>query len=157
MLPARSTLLSWNPDSLSTSATAIESAAARVSTAVTGINHACQELPEMKSWSGRSHDAAAAMFLRAERDALKFSGYANAVAAALSSGAESIGSARRLLLAKADEVDAGPLNVTDQWVVRSCQRRRWPDCKRWRQRNRTPSTACSSRSATLTMRLRMVW
>ncbi len=71
----------------------------------------------MKSWSGRSHEAAAAMFTRAERDALKFSGYADAVAAALSGGAESIGSARRTLLAKADEVDAGPLNVTDQWVV----------------------------------------
>lgn len=117
MLPARSTLLSWNPDSLRTSAAAIKSAAASVSGAVTGINHVCQEMPETKSWSGRSHDAAAAMFIRAERDALKFSGYADLVAAALSGGAESIGSARRALLAKADEVDAGPLNVTDQWVV----------------------------------------
>src|SRR5690349_13184495 len=117
MLPARSTLLSWNPDSLSTSAAAIKSAAGSVSGAVTGINHACQEMPATKSWEGRSHDAAAAMFTRAERDALKFSGYADAVAAALSGGAESIGSARRTLLAKADEVDTGPLNVTDQWVV----------------------------------------
>lgn len=117
MLPARSTLLGWNPDSLTTSAAAIKSAAASVAGAVTGINHACQELPETKSWSGRSHDAAAAMFTRAERDALKFRGYADAVAAALSSGAESIGDARRTLLAKADGVDAGPLNVTDQWVV----------------------------------------
>lgn len=117
MLPARSTLLGWNPGSLSTSAAAIKSAAASVSGAVTGISHACQEMPEAKSWSGRSHDAAAAMFIRAERDALKFSGYANAVAAALSGGAESIGSARRTLLVKADEVEAGPLNVTDQWVV----------------------------------------
>src|SRR5690349_11491249 len=111
MPPARSTLLGWNPDSLSTSAAAIKAA---VSGAVTGINHACQEMPETKSWSGRSHDAAAAMFTRAEREALKFSGYADAVAVALSRGAESIGSARRTLLAKADEVDAGPLNVTDQ-------------------------------------------
>lgn len=117
MLPARSTLLSWNPESLRTSAGAIESAAAQVSSAVTGINVACQEMPATMSWSGRSHEAAAAMFIRAERDALTFSGYANAVAAALSGGAESIGSARRALLAKADEVDAGPLNVTDQWVV----------------------------------------
>ena len=117
MLPARSTLLRWNPDSLSRSSAAIKSAAASVSGAVTGINHACQEMPETKSWSGRSHDAAAAMFIRAERDAVKFSGYADAVAAALTGGAESIGSARRTLLAKADQIDAGPLNVTDQWVV----------------------------------------
>lgn len=117
MLPARSTLLRWNPDSLSRSSAAIKSAAASVSGAVTGINHACQEMPETKSWSGRSHDAAAAMFIRAERDAVKFSGYADAVAAALTGGAESIGSARRTLLAKADQIDTGPLNVTDQWVV----------------------------------------
>ena len=110
-------MLGWNTDSLTTSAAAIKSAAASVAGAVTGINHACQELPETKSWSGRSHDAAAAMFTRAEREALKFSGYADAVAAALSSGAESIGNARRTLLAKANGVDAGPLNVTDQWVV----------------------------------------
>ncbi len=117
MLPSRPTLIGWNPDSLTTSAAAITSATASVSGAVTGINHACQEMPEAKSWSGRSHGAAAAMFIRAERDALKFSEYADAVAAALSGGAESIGSARRTLLAKADEVDSGPLNVTDQWVV----------------------------------------
>lgn len=74
-------------------------------------------MPEAKTWSGRSHDAAAAMFQRADREASKFSKYAGAVAGALSAGAESIGSARRTLLAKADELDGGPLNVTDQWVV----------------------------------------
>jgi len=109
--------MAWNPDSLITSAAAINSAAGNVSGAVKKINQACQEMPEMKSWSGRAHDAAAAMFTRADRDASKFSDYAAAVASALSGGAESIGSARRTLLAKADEVDAGPLNVTDQWVV----------------------------------------
>lgn len=117
MLPSRPTLIGWNPDSLTTSAAAIKSAAGSVSGAVKGIDQACQEMPAMGSWSGRSHDAAAAMFTRAERDAVKFSGYAGAVAAAYSGGAESIGSARRTLLAKADDVDAGPLNVTDQWVV----------------------------------------
>ncbi|WP_235683018.1 hypothetical protein [Mycolicibacterium alvei] len=102
---------------MTTSAAAIKSAAGSVSGAVKGINQSCQEMPAMKSWSGRSHEAAAAMFTRAERDAVKFSGYANAVAAALSGGAESIGSARSTLIAKADEVDSGPLNVSDQWVV----------------------------------------
>lgn len=117
MLPSRPTLIGWNPDSLTSSAAAIKSASGSVSGAVKGIDQACQEMPEMKSWSGRSHEAAAAMFTRAERDAVKFSGYAGAVAAALSGGAESIGSTRRTLLAKADEVDAGPLKVSDQWVV----------------------------------------
>ncbi|OHT90639.1 MULTISPECIES: WXG100 family type VII secretion target [Mycobacterium] len=117
MLPSRPTLIGWNPDSLTSSAAAIKSASGSVSGAVKGIDQACQEMPAIGSWSGRSHDAAAAMFTRAERDAVKFSGYADAVAAALGGGAESIGDARRALLAKADEVDAGPLNVSDQWVV----------------------------------------
>ncbi|MDF1902002.1 hypothetical protein LTT02_13275 [Mycolicibacterium smegmatis] len=74
-------------------------------------------MPVTQSWSGKSHEAAAAMFKRADRDAAKFSGYANGVAAALRGGAESIGSARSALLAKAEQLDTGPLNVTDQWVV----------------------------------------
>ncbi|MGV0606971.1 hypothetical protein [Mycolicibacterium sp. XJ1904] len=57
------------------------------------------------------------MFGRAEHQASTFSDYAKAVSAALSRGAESIGSARKALLAKADELEGGPLNVTDQWVV----------------------------------------
>lgn len=57
------------------------------------------------------------MFGRAEREASKFSEYANGVASALKTGAESIGAARCTLLAKADELDAGPFNVSDQWVV----------------------------------------
>lgn len=74
-------------------------------------------MPETRDWSGRSHEAASAMFGRAERDARTFSEYANGVSAALRSGAESIGAARRALLTKADDLDTGPLNVTDQWIV----------------------------------------
>ena len=36
---------------------------------------------------------------------------------ALTNGAGAIGGARASLLAKADQVDAGPLSVSDQWVV----------------------------------------
>lgn len=57
------------------------------------------------------------MFGRANRDASKVSEYAKAVAAALNCGGSAIGQARAALLAKADQVDAGPLNVSDQWVV----------------------------------------
>ncbi|MEV5361115.1 hypothetical protein AB0K45_12455, partial [Micrococcus luteus] len=65
----------------------------------------------------RAHDAAEAMFGRAARQATALGDYANALSSALSHGAETIGAARRALLAKADEVDAGPLHVTDEWVV----------------------------------------
>jgi len=84
---------------------------------VSGIDAACERMPETRAWSGKSHEAASAMFGRAEREASKFSEYAYGVASAVRSGAESIGGARRTLLAKADELDAGPLNVSDQWVV----------------------------------------
>nr|WP_234783602.1 hypothetical protein [Mycolicibacterium celeriflavum] len=84
---------------------------------MSGIDAACERMPETRAWSGKSHEAASAMFGRAEREASKFSEYANGVASALRGGADSIGSARSTLLAKADELDAGPLNVSDQWVV----------------------------------------
>ncbi|KUI48142.1 hypothetical protein AU198_19130 [Mycobacterium sp. GA-1199] len=117
MLPSRPTLQSWNPESLATSAAAIATAAQTVVDGVSGIDDACTRMPETRAWSGVSHAAASAMFGRAKRQASTFSDYAKAVSAALSSGAESIGSARKALLAKADELDAGPLSVSDQWVV----------------------------------------
>jgi hypothetical protein len=117
MLPSRPTLRSWNPESLATSAASITAGAESVAAAVRGINDACGRMPETEAWSGRSHDAAEAMFGRADSAASKLSEYADGVAAALKAGSETIGRARAALLSKADELDAGPLNVTDQWVV----------------------------------------
>jgi uncharacterized protein YukE len=117
VLPSRPTLRSWNPDSLTASATAITSGAKSIAAAVGDLDDACRRMPETKAWSGRSHDAATAMFGRAEKDASTFSSYAQDMAAALQNGSGTIGQARSALLNKADQVDAGPLNVTDQWVV----------------------------------------
>jgi hypothetical protein len=117
MLPSRSTLRSWNPESLMTSAGAIEAGARSISEAVKGIETECQGMPEASSWSGRSHDAALAMFQRASGDASTFSEYADILASALRRGCGGIGAARTVLLNTADQVDQGPLNVTDQWIV----------------------------------------
>jgi hypothetical protein len=117
MLPSRPTLRAWNPDSLSASATTITSNAATLTNAVKGMDDACQRMPETKAWSGRSHEAAEAMFGRAGREASTLGEYGDALASALKNGSGTIGSARNALLTKADQVDAGPLNVTDQWVV----------------------------------------
>lgn len=111
------TLRSWKPDALAGSAAAISAAAGSVASAVSGIDTACAQMPETRAWSGRSHEAASAMFGRANRDATKVSDYAKAVAAALNAGGSVIGQARAALLAKADQVDAGPLIVSDQWAV----------------------------------------
>lgn len=117
VLPSRSTLQSWNPDALSASGAAVESSGSSVGSAVSGIDDAVNRLPETRGWSGAAHDAATGMFGRADARAQQFSAYTTAVAAALTSGAGTIGSARAALLTKADQVEAGPLNVTDQWVV----------------------------------------
>jgi hypothetical protein len=57
------------------------------------------------------------MFGRAAREASTFDAYATDMASALQHGSATIGQARDALLRKADQVDAGPFNVTDQWVV----------------------------------------
>src|SRR5947208_2483265 len=74
-------------------------------------------MPESHAWSGRSHEAATAMFRRATDRASTFKNYTEAVAVALSTGSGSIGSARTALLRHADDVDKGELSVNDQWVV----------------------------------------
>jgi hypothetical protein len=117
MLPSRPTLRSWNPESLATSADAIDAGALSVSGAVTDIEAKCQSMPAAEAWSGHSHDAALEMFRRASNDASEFSKYANAIASALRGGSAGIGAARTALLTTADQVDQGPLNVSDQWVV----------------------------------------
>lgn len=117
MLPSRPTLRSWNPDALATSAAAISAAAESVAGAVSGIDTACTQMPETRAWSGRSHEAASATFGRANRDASKVSEYAKAAAAGSTAVGRRPGGARAALLAKADQVHAGPFNVSDQLAV----------------------------------------
>ncbi|MFO7162721.1 MAG: hypothetical protein DIU75_005175 [Mycolicibacterium hassiacum] len=75
-------------------------------------------MPETKAWSGEAHNAATAMFQRAEARTGEFSRYASAVAAALTEGATAIGSARTALLNKVDSIESGgQLYVNEQWVV----------------------------------------
>ncbi|MCV7367735.1 hypothetical protein H7K09_09730 [Mycolicibacterium duvalii] len=74
-------------------------------------------MPEARSWGGRAHDAAEAMFERAHADARRFADCTAAIGQILHDGADSLGPARRALLDKADEIDLGELYVTEQWVV----------------------------------------
>lgn len=117
MLPNRPTLRGWDPSRLSAGGSALLDSGASVETAVSGVDSACRTLPELKAWSGASHDAATAMFGRTSVVAAGVADFAEAVGNAIAAGAEPIGSARRALLSKADDVDAGELGVTDAWVV----------------------------------------
>lgn len=57
------------------------------------------------------------MFRRATERSSKLKNYTDAFAEALQGGSSRIGQARSELLAAADSIDSGPLNITDQWVV----------------------------------------
>jgi len=117
VLPSRSRLEGWNPDSLSYTGPSVTSAGNSVKDAVDRINSQVKVMPETKAWDGPAHDAAAGMFDRAHRSATSFGDYTAAIGHALAEGAAVIGRARKALLDKADEIDRGPLNVTEGWVV----------------------------------------
>ncbi|HET7667692.1 MAG TPA: hypothetical protein VFK56_16815 [Mycobacterium sp.] len=117
MLPSRSHLQAWNPESLSSAASALSDAGHSVYTAVRNLDDGCDRMPEVRAWDGEAHRAASEMFRRATDASSQFSHYTEGVATALSKGADIIGAARTALLNHADEVDRGELSVSDMWVV----------------------------------------
>lgn len=118
MLPSRSRLESWNPDSLTFTGKAIQERGRTVADAVMTLSTNIATMPDTKAWSGDAHDAATGMFERADTQTQSFSAYTDALAKALSEGAGAIGGARTALLDKADQIDmTGQLYVSEQWVV----------------------------------------
>lgn len=117
MLPSRSRLQSWNPESLEPAGGSIKTAGLSIYTAVRNLDDRIDGMSEARGWAGQAHDAAAGMFERATNRASAFKEYAEAFAGALRSGSTWISTARKDLLAKADAIDATELKVTEQWVV----------------------------------------
>jgi hypothetical protein len=110
-------LVSWNPESLTTAATSIQTAGESIYRTVRQLDDGCDRMVEARTWSGKSHDAASQMFRRASDRSSHFFDYTKAVAKALNSGSGSIGKARTDLLREADAIDNTELSVNDQWVV----------------------------------------
>ena len=118
MLPTRSRLEGWNPDSLTFAGHAVKDSGQSVADAVTTLSTNIKTMPDTKAWSGDAHTAATTMFDRAAKRTDAFSAYTSAISAALIAGADTIGAARTALLDKADQIDmTGQLNVSEQWVV----------------------------------------
>jgi len=117
VFPSRSRLEGWNPDSLTFTGPGVRAGGEAVEQAVDRINNNLKVMPETKAWAGPAHDAATAMFDRAHQTTTRFSDCTSAIANALNEGASVIGAARKALLDKADEIDSGPLNVSEGWVV----------------------------------------
>jgi len=117
VLPSRSRLQSWNPESLAPPASTIRAAGVSIYNAVRNLDDGIDRMPESRGWAGQAHEAASHMFDRATKRSSAFKNYTEAFATALNTGSASIAKARSELLATADDIDSGPLNVTDQWVV----------------------------------------
>ncbi len=117
MLPSRSRLEGWNPDSLTFMGSTVTTSGESVQGAVARIANNLKTMPETKAWAGAAHDAASVMFDRAHQTAKGFNHYAATIGGAFSEGANAIAAARKALLDKADEIDRGPLNVSEGWVV----------------------------------------
>lgn len=62
MLPTRSRLESWNPESLAYTGPAVKSGGESVDKAVRTLSRNIASMPETKAWSGEAHNAATAMF-----------------------------------------------------------------------------------------------
>ncbi|MFI5510100.1 hypothetical protein ACIA48_21755 [Mycobacterium sp. NPDC051804] len=117
MLPSRSRLQGWDPESLLSRASTIRNASESIYNAVVGLDDRIDRMPEARDWAGEAQTAAQQMFGRATVRSSAFKDYADAFATALADGFARIDKTRVELLTKADEIDSGPLNVTDQWVV----------------------------------------
>lgn len=118
MLPSRSRLESWNPDSLTFTGKAIQERGRAVADSVATLSTNIATMPDTRAWSGAAHDAATGMFERADKQTQSFSAYTAALGNAFSEGAGAIGGARTALLDKADQIDmTGRLYVSEQWVV----------------------------------------
>jgi uncharacterized protein YukE len=110
-------LQSWNPESLLQPASTIKAAGRSIYNAVLDLDDRIDRMPEARGWAGEAHVAASKMFGRATDRSSAFKNYADAFAGALENGSARLGKSRTELLAEADQIDSGPLNVTDQWVV----------------------------------------
>lgn len=117
MLPSRTRLERWDVASLPDTSRAVTSAGQKVEDAVNAVSTACSTLPEMKAWSGASHEAADGMFRRAASAGATISDYADDFGSALNTRSYPLLHAKDSLVADAREIERGDLWVTDQWVV----------------------------------------
>ncbi|MFC3776362.1 WXG100 family type VII secretion target [Mycolicibacterium holsaticum] len=86
MLASRPRLQSWNPDSLTPAASALQGAGQSVYGAVRDLDDGIDRMSAAQSWSGQAHDAATTVFRRATITTSDFAHYTETVATALKKG-----------------------------------------------------------------------
>ncbi len=77
----------------------------------------CNNLPDLRAWSGESHDAATAMLSRTAQQAAFFGDVADGTMAAIDSYYYAMSSARDRINTLVATIDSGPLHVDDKWIV----------------------------------------
>ncbi|CAM2786169.1 hypothetical protein RHDE110596_01200 [Prescottella defluvii] len=117
MIPSRTRLSSWNFDALVPGQRTLRERGVRVEDAAVSIEGRCNDLPEIRAWDGVAQAAAADAFGRAKRKAADVHDLASALADAMEQGFHALTAAKSSLLNRVAELEAGPFEVSDRWVV----------------------------------------
>lgn len=118
MIPTRSRLETWRPETLAHSAPAITAGGDAIEQGSSESRTFCAALPVDKGWTGVAHDAAQGAFDRGFKAAAHVSDVCSAVASALTTAFHAVSRAKTDLLDAAHGVEStGKFTVDDQWVV----------------------------------------
>ncbi|MBC7301572.1 MAG: hypothetical protein H5T78_11510 [Nocardia sp.] len=117
MIPSRPRLASWNLGNLLETKKNVWQSGQDVEMAVHMLRADCNNLPDLRAWSGASHDAAAAMLARTAQQAAFFGDVADSTMAVIDTYYNSMASARGRIDTLVSTIDSGPLNVSEKWVV----------------------------------------
>lgn len=117
MIPTRTRLNSWNLGTLLDNKKTLWQAGQDIEMAVHSLRSDCDSLPELRAWSGESHDAAVSMLARTARHAAFFGDIADDATGILDSYYHWLVSVRDRINTLAASIEGGPLYVSDQWIV----------------------------------------
>jgi len=117
MIPSRTRLSSWTFDALSAGAQALRERGTGLEDAAVSIEARCNDLPEIRAWDGVAQVAAADAFGRAKRKAADVHDLTSALGAAMEQGFYGLSAAKNALLGRVADLEAGPFEVSDRWVV----------------------------------------
>ncbi|MBF6177294.1 Uncharacterised protein [Nocardia otitidiscaviarum] len=117
MIPTRTTFATWDIAGLQAAATTTNSSGNTLEVATHELQRNCENLPEMRGWEGKAHDAATTMFTRTSRQGRFFNDVALAMAAVQANAGQTFSSLKTRLDNAVTMIESGPLFVNDLWVV----------------------------------------
>ncbi|WP_330178980.1 hypothetical protein OHB26_20985 [Nocardia sp. NBC_01503] len=124
-IPKRSVFATWDINGLQDKAKQVLQAGQDIELAVHTLRNNCLNMPEMKTWDGEGHTAAVDMLTRTAKNATEFADIAynsgtfghQGVGNVVDLAFHSLSSLKPRLDAMVENIEKGPLEVSDQWVV----------------------------------------